>query len=73
MILLMNLLSSKSSHKNWSTIPDNLDDLARWEFRDVNFHICISIISCPSIQPADDSNRVESDKVEHTCVYDGIE
>lgn len=73
MIFLMNLLSSEPSNKNWSPIPNNLQNLSWWKFRNLNFHIGISIISCPAIESADKANSVEPCKIDKASVDSGIE
>lgn len=63
----------KSSDEDGSSVPNNLNCFGRWQFRDINFHIGISIVSGPTVHSADGTDGVQSGKVEHTCVVDCTE
>lgn len=70
LIFILNLLGSKSSNEDGCSVPDDLQYFSRWDFGDIDFKIGISIISCPSIESADDSDDVESCQVGHGSVVD---
>lgn len=72
-MLLLDLFSCESSDKDWSSVPDDLDDFSRWEFRNIDLHVSVSVVSGPSGQSSDGSNGVESCKVQHTSIVDGTE
>lgn len=73
MVLLMNFLSCKSSNKNWSTIPNNLQNLAWRKLCNINLHISISIVSSPSIKPTNDSDSHKSSKVKQASMYNSAQ
>lgn len=57
-MLLLHLFSCESSDKDGSSVPDDLDDFGRWEFRNIDFHVSVSVVSGPSGQSSDGSNGV---------------
>lgn len=73
MILLVNLSLSEPSDEDWCSIPDNLQNLGWWEFRNIDFHVCIPVVSSPSIHSADDSNDIELRKVQPSSEEDCTE
>lgn len=72
-VFLVDFLSSKSSDEDWSAVPDNLENLSRRETGNVDFHVGIPVVSSPAVEPADDSDCVESGEIEEAAVYNSVE
>ena len=68
MCFLVNFLCCKSSNEDWNTIPNDLKHLSWRNFRDINLEICISIISCPSIKSAYNTNCIKSCEIRQCSV-----
>ena len=64
---------SQSSDENGSSVPDDLENFSWGDFRNINLEVGISVIPGPSIEPADDSEGVESAHIGHTSVEEGAE
>jgi len=73
MVLLMDFLGGEPSNKDRGSVPNNLDNFTWGQFGNVDFHISISIVSGPTIQPTNYTYGVEPCEIEETCVDDGIE
>jgi hypothetical protein len=70
---LVDFRSSQSSDKNGSSIPHNLEDFSWRNFGDINLEIGISVIPSPSIEPANESEGIETSQVGHTGIEEGAE
>jgi hypothetical protein len=72
-IFLLDLFGSKSSDEDRGTVPDNLDDFGRWQFRDIDLHVGVPVVSGPSGESSNGGDAIESGKVEHTGIVDCTE
>ncbi len=57
-VLLLHFLGSESSDEDRGAVPDDLQDLSRRYFRDIDLEIGISVIPCPAVESADDGHNV---------------
>jgi hypothetical protein len=65
---LFELLLGESPDKNWRSVPDNLEHLGWRQLRNIDFHVCVSVVSGPAIQPSHEADGIESGEVQHTCI-----
>lgn len=72
-VLLITLLGCQSSDEDWSTVPDDLKDLSRGDFGDVDFEISVSIVPGPSVESADDCDGIETCEVGDGGIVDCAE
>ncbi len=72
-MFLLHLFSCQSSDEDRSSVPDDLDNLGRWEFRDVDFHVRIPVVPGPPGESSNGGNGVEPGEVQHTGIVDGTE
>lgn len=72
-MLLLDLFCGESSDKNGCAVPDNLDNLGRWQFRNIDFHISVPIISGPSSQSTNGSNGIKPGEVQHTSIVNSTQ
>lgn len=71
LIFLFDFLLGESSNEDWSTIPNDLNDLRRREFWNINLHVSVSIVSRPSVQSSNRTDGVQSRKIQHPCIVHG--
>ncbi len=62
-MFLFDLFFGKSSDENGRAVPDDLDDFAGWQFRNIDLHVGVSIVSGPSVKSANGSDGVHSCEV----------
>ena len=64
------LFLCESPDEDGSSVPDDLKDLAWWDFRDINFKVGVSVVPSPSIEPSNEGYCIEPTKIGEASVVE---